>query len=123
MLRDWSRVVSQPLLFAEIVAGGVYMENERPLLPQKCERCGNRSRFPMAGVRKLKPSQRLTRTTKGNDLKLICVKCEKVLFKDELMSDPAIPKRINVWGELELDIGTIPISMKPDDKIRKKGEN
>lgn len=100
------------------------MGNKQPLLPQKCERCGSRSRFPMAGLRKLKASQRLTRTTKGHDLKLICVKCEGKLFKDELMSDPAIPKRINIYGDVVLDVaGNIPVRMKPADPIKKEGDN
>ena len=80
---------------------------EQPLLAQKCERCGCRSRFAMAGLRKLKASQRLTRTTEGHDFKLICVK------------DPAIPKRINAYGDMVLNVaGNIPIRMKPSDPIR-----
>ena len=92
---------------------------EQPLLAQKCERCGCRSRFAMAGLRKLKASQRLTRTTEGHDFKLICVKCTKVLFEEQLMKDPAIPKRINAYGDMVLNVaGNIPIRMKPSDPIR-----
>ena len=67
--------------------------NKKPLLPDKCERCGCRSRFPLR-KRNIRLRDRLRKTTPGPGKKMICARCEGVIFKADFKADPSIPTNI-----------------------------